>query len=122
MCSHRLMFLKFTNTLLCLFQDQPSSNFANWFLIDISAITKVHINMTTTDFNYLKTNMLLSVNPYTSHSWKTFFQAKKPSTHKNAHDVFFINYFCYVELCFHVAFCYIYIYKISLFRNIEQLL
>lgn len=93
-------------TQLCLFQDQPSCNFANWFLFHISTTFKVPINIPTIEFNYSKTNMLLSVNPDTLHFWKMLFQAKKASTHKNVHDAFSINYFCYVELCFHVAFCY----------------
>lgn len=91
---------------LCLFQDQPSCNFANWLLFHISTTFKVSINIPTTEFNYSKTNMLLSVNPCTLHSWKMLFQAKKTSTHKNGHDAFSINYFCYMELCFHVALCY----------------
>lgn len=40
-------------------------------------VFKVHINIPTTEFNYSKTNMLLSVKPYTLHSWKMLFQAKE---------------------------------------------
>lgn len=40
-------------------------------------VFEVHINIPTTEFNYSKTNMLLSVSPYTLHSWKILFQAKE---------------------------------------------